>query len=366
MRWRAATRPTRRSRTFGPWNDAFFRRDARGPWQAPANDLDVITIFAEALDEPHAVVVVGTCRRASRPKAPRRWRRRRCWNTPSPPVPGAWGPSRPCCTCHLHLMEMSPTPEAALKHGDRRDRAGCTRQRPPASTWRPISTCSAATTSNVVGAQPRPKAARIDRKYEALHGAKNFYTVYRIHNVHFEAYGAMFLGQAGRWRWRRTDRLIEMLPEDVVRFLPELFESFWGQESACDDPSSALWQDILDIGPARRSPSLQVHHLRHASGPPRWRLANLGRHGEAAGERGQGRGGARHASRRLDGVQQHGGGCAGGRRGDDGRRTGLQGRPHRRRGWTICARSVVIGRRSALTTSHGAGCSPPATRSARS
>ena len=39
------------------------------------------------------------------------------------------------------------------------------------------------------------QAGLVDRKFAALRGAKNFYTVYRIHNVHFEAYGAMFLAQ---------------------------------------------------------------------------------------------------------------------------------------------------------------------------
>jgi hypothetical protein len=34
-----------------------------------------------------------------------------------------------------------------------------------------------------------------DRKYLAVHGPVNFYSVYRFHDCHFKIYGAMFLGQ---------------------------------------------------------------------------------------------------------------------------------------------------------------------------
>jgi hypothetical protein len=39
------------------------------------------------------------------------------------------------------------------------------------------------------------KSDRCGRKYYERAGALNFYTAYRVHNYHFVAYGAMFLGQ---------------------------------------------------------------------------------------------------------------------------------------------------------------------------
>jgi hypothetical protein len=81
--------------------------------------------------------------------------------------------------------------EAALKHGDR-----LTELVPDSGHLIHMATHIDVLCGDYQNVVTRNrKAAQIDRKYEALHGAKNFYTVYRIHNVHFEAYGAMFLGQ---------------------------------------------------------------------------------------------------------------------------------------------------------------------------
>lgn len=99
---------------------------------------------------------------------------------------------------YIHLMEMSPTPEAALRHGDRLvdlvpDSGHLVHMAPHIDVL-----CG--DYQNVVFRNRR--AAAIDRKYEAEAGTQNFYTIYLIHNVHIEAYGAMFLGQP-RWRLRR-------------------------------------------------------------------------------------------------------------------------------------------------------------------
>ena len=51
--------------------------------------------------------------------------------------------------------------------------------------------------------QPAPsragnqRAIVADRKYLALEGPVNFYSMYRFHDYHFKIYGAMFLGQVG-------------------------------------------------------------------------------------------------------------------------------------------------------------------------
>ena len=72
------------------------------------------------------------------------------------------------------------------------------------------------------------QAAIVDRSFTELRGPHNFYTVYRIHNVHFEAYGAMFLAQMGIALTAANALRQELLPEPVVAFLPDLFEAFWG------------------------------------------------------------------------------------------------------------------------------------------
>ncbi|SMO95750.1 Tetratricopeptide repeat-containing protein [Thalassovita litoralis] len=69
------------------------------------------------------------------------------------------------------------------------------------------------------------EAARVDRAYFDYAGGQNFYTVYRIHNLHFQIYGAMFLGRPSD-AFEGAQALVETLPEPVVRYLPELFEAF--------------------------------------------------------------------------------------------------------------------------------------------
>src|SRR5262249_59025427 len=73
------------------------------------------------------------------------------------------------------------------------------------------------------------KATIADRKYYERAGAMNFYTAYRVHNYHFVAYGAMFLGQSAP-AIVAANELIETMPEAMLRIpsppMADLFESF--------------------------------------------------------------------------------------------------------------------------------------------
>jgi tetratricopeptide (TPR) repeat protein len=60
------------------------------------------------------------------------------------------------------------------------------------------------------------KAIVADRKYYNRAGPMNFYTGYRVHNYHFAAYGAMFLGQYSP-AIAAADELIETMPEEMLR-----------------------------------------------------------------------------------------------------------------------------------------------------
>ena len=92
---------------------------------------------------------------------------------------------------YVHLMEMSPFPERALKAGDRLRHVV-----PDAGHLLHMPThidVLCGDYLNVVDWNER--AIRVDQKFLAKEGALNFYSLYRCHNYHFKLYGAMFLGQ---------------------------------------------------------------------------------------------------------------------------------------------------------------------------
>ena len=92
---------------------------------------------------------------------------------------------------YIHLMEMSPHPEQALQAADRlRDLV------PDSGHLQHMPThidvlCGHYQT--VVDSNDATIVA--DRKFQEREGELNFFSVYRCHNYHFKAYGAMFLGQ---------------------------------------------------------------------------------------------------------------------------------------------------------------------------
>ena len=92
---------------------------------------------------------------------------------------------------YIHVMEMSPHPERALRAGDAlRDLA------PDAGhlTHMPshIDILCGHYYNDVI---TNSKAIVADRKFLAREGAIHFYTLYRCHDYHFLIYAAMFLGQ---------------------------------------------------------------------------------------------------------------------------------------------------------------------------
>jgi tetratricopeptide (TPR) repeat protein len=73
------------------------------------------------------------------------------------------------------------------------------------------------------------KASVADRKFYDRAGPMNFYSGYRIHNYHFAAYGAMFLGQYAP-AIAAAAELIETMPEEMLRIpsppMADFFESY--------------------------------------------------------------------------------------------------------------------------------------------
>jgi tetratricopeptide (TPR) repeat protein len=113
---------------------------------------------------------------------------------------------------YVHLMEMSPFPQRALRAGDRlRDLvpdAGHLIHMPTH-----IDVLCGHYRDVLVYNQ---KAIAADRKFLAREGAMNVYALYRTHDHHFAIYGAMFLGQY-RAALAAAQELIDTTPEALLR-----------------------------------------------------------------------------------------------------------------------------------------------------
>ncbi len=113
---------------------------------------------------------------------------------------------------YVHLMEMSPHPELALRQGDRL-RALV----PDSGHLIHMPTHLDVLCGNyhdvVVYNQ---RAVEADRRWLEREGLFNVYTLYRNHNHHFVIYGAMFLGQYSA-AMEAAEELIETIPEDFLR-----------------------------------------------------------------------------------------------------------------------------------------------------
>ncbi|MFF8316303.1 hypothetical protein ACF06V_03955 [Streptomyces bobili] len=154
---------------------------------------------------------------------------------------------------HIHLMEMSPTPEAALAAADRlRDLvpdAGHL-QHMPSHLEVLCGDYRAVVSDNT-------RAIAADEKYVARSGAMNFYTLYRAHNHHFRIYGAMFLGRS-QVALEAADRLEECLPEELLRVesppMADWLEAFLAMRVHVLI-RFGRWADILEL-PAPADPRL--------------------------------------------------------------------------------------------------------------
>ena len=126
---------------------------------------------------------------------------------------------------HVHLMEMSPTPEAALLSGDRlRELTPDMGHLVHMPTHIDIQCGHYRDTMHW-----NQKAVIADRKYYDRAGPLNFYTGYRIHNYHFAAYGAMFLGQFAP-ALAAVDEMLTTMPETLLRIpsppMADFFEGY--------------------------------------------------------------------------------------------------------------------------------------------
>lgn len=145
---------------------------------------------------------------------------------------------------YVHLMEMSPFPQKALRAGDQlRDLV------PDAGHLIHMPTHIDVLCGNyrdvVVYNQ---KAVEADRKFLAREGAMGVYTLYRTHNHHFVVYGAMFLGQYTP-ALKAAQEIIDTTPEALLRIAsPPMADFIEGYLSIKQHVLVRFgkWQEILD------------------------------------------------------------------------------------------------------------------------
>jgi len=192
-----------------PWDKAFTAA-MRGVFQRFPDDLDVRCVFVEAImnetpwkmwdlatGKPYKHAGTEECMRVLE----------QAFDT----TPASWDHPG-LLHLYVHLMEMSPFPQRALRMGDR------LRELVPDSghlVHMPthIDVLCGNYRDVVVYNQ---KAVVADRKFLEREGPLNIYSMYRNHNHHFVIYGAMFLGQYTP-AIRAAQELIDTTPEALLR-----------------------------------------------------------------------------------------------------------------------------------------------------
>ncbi len=205
-----------------PWDRAFAEA-MRAAHQAQTSDLDIRAVFVEAILNCTPWKMWNARTGEPTPGAGT-IEAREVLESAFRVVPGAMDHPG-LLHLHVHLMEMSPTPEAALVPGDR------LRELTPDMGH----LIHMPTHIDVQCGQYRDTmhwnqtAIIADRKFYQRAGPLNFYTGYRIHNYHFAAYGAMFLGQFTP-ALAAVDEMIATMPEDLLRIpsppMADFFESY--------------------------------------------------------------------------------------------------------------------------------------------
>jgi len=146
---------------------------------------------------------------------------------------------------YIHVMEMSPTPEAALRAGDIMRTlvpdCGHLLHMPTHIDFQ----CG--NYNDVV--ERNSEAIESDKKVIARDGNLNLFAGSVIHNIHFKLYGAMFMGNYSS-SMEAISQFDELVPEDLLRIksppMANLYEGYYGLKY------HALirfgkWQKIIDL-----------------------------------------------------------------------------------------------------------------------
>jgi tetratricopeptide (TPR) repeat protein len=194
---------------MAPWDKA-FTSEMRKIFAAHPDDLEVRAVLAESImnetpwqmwDLPSGKPTEGAGTEECRALLEHALER----------IPAAWDHPG-LLHLYVHLMEMSPFPQRALRAGDR------LREIVPDSGH----LIHMPTHLDVLCGHYRDvlmynqKALETDRRFLAYSDDPGVYLVYVIHNFHFAIYGAMFLGQYTP-AIAAAEELIATIPEAVLR-----------------------------------------------------------------------------------------------------------------------------------------------------
>ncbi len=148
---------------------------------------------------------------------------------------------------YVHLMEMSPFPELALRAGDQLRSI-----MPDGGHLTHMPTHIDVLCGNYRDVVVYNQEAIVaDRKYLEHAGALNVYSMYRTHNHHFAIYGAMFLGQFTP-AIEAAQELIDTTPEDLLLVpSPPMADFIEGYLSMKQHVLIRFgkWQEIVDQDP---------------------------------------------------------------------------------------------------------------------
>ncbi|PQE25147.1 TPR domain protein [Rutstroemia sp. NJR-2017a BVV2] len=113
---------------------------------------------------------------------------------------------------YIHLMEMSPTPEAAKPAADQLRMLV-----PDSGHLNHMPTHIDLLLGDYdLGIESNQRAFRADEKFLDRAGALNFYTLYRMHDYHFCIYSAMFAGQS-KIALETVERMERSLSDELLR-----------------------------------------------------------------------------------------------------------------------------------------------------
>jgi tetratricopeptide (TPR) repeat protein len=194
---------------MAPWDKA-YTKEMRKVFEAYPDDLEVRTVFAEAImnETPWQMWDLKSGKVAENAGT------EECaalLEHALNKIPAAWNHPG-LLHLYVHLMEMSPFPQRALRAGDR------LRQIVPDSghlIHMPTHIDVLCGHYNDVLVYNQ-KALAQDRKFLAYSSDPGVYLIYVIHNFHFAIYGAMFLGQYTH-AIGTAEELIATIPEAVLR-----------------------------------------------------------------------------------------------------------------------------------------------------
>ncbi len=205
---------------FGPFNDV-YAAEMRKVFRKYPDDKDVVTLAVEALMN-RTPWQLWDLKAAKPTDGADTLEAQGMLETAFDTLEGAWAHPG-LLHLYIHIMEMSPTPEKALRMGDAL--TDIARDQGHLQHMATHVDVLCGHYENVVRRNKRAYVA--DQKFIAREGTMNFYTTYVCHDLHFRLYGAMFLGQMGP-ALEAAGELEKILTPEVVTPSADFLEAYYG------------------------------------------------------------------------------------------------------------------------------------------